>query len=241
MIGRGQVETQHPEDRRQEAFSLPQGQVEDEPERQRGFDGEIGIRPLPATVADAHRPPKWRSHPGQPHGDIAALDQRSVVCRPIPDVVLCRVLWVHARLHDEIMHLLSPRWPGGRSWLTEGAGSCTNAPKWKHQLACEIQAAYRSRSGVRSVALRWSFARQGRAATRRAGSGVARISPGVAEPVILVTIQSRRESRSSVQAGPPRCRSSGPNARRVPISFLSTCLSARCLEFSAIDCATTHG
>ena len=28
VIGRGQVETQHPEDRRQEAFSLPQGQVE---------------------------------------------------------------------------------------------------------------------------------------------------------------------------------------------------------------------
>ena len=31
--------------------------------------------------------------------------------------------WVHSRLHVEIMHLLSPRWPGGRSWLTEGAGS----------------------------------------------------------------------------------------------------------------------
>ena len=27
VIGRGQVETQHPEDRRQEAFSLPQGVV----------------------------------------------------------------------------------------------------------------------------------------------------------------------------------------------------------------------
>ena len=26
------------------------------------------------------------------------------------------------------MHLLSPQWPGGRSWLTEGAGRpCTNA------------------------------------------------------------------------------------------------------------------
>ena len=49
VIGRGQVETQHPEDRRQEAFSLPQGQVEDEPERQRGFDGEIEILPLLAT------------------------------------------------------------------------------------------------------------------------------------------------------------------------------------------------
>ena len=55
VIGRGQVETQHPEDRRQEAFSLPQGQVEDEPERQRGFDGEIGIRPLPAALVHNSR------------------------------------------------------------------------------------------------------------------------------------------------------------------------------------------
>ena len=59
VIGRGQVETQHLEDRRQEAFSLPQGQVEDEPERQRGFGGEIGIRQLPAT-APAPRTPAGR-------------------------------------------------------------------------------------------------------------------------------------------------------------------------------------
>ena len=123
MIGRGQLEIQHPEDRRQEAFSLPQGQVDDEPERQRGFDGEIGILQLPATFADAHGLPSGDRIRGQPHGDITSLDQRSVVCRPIPNVVSCLVRWVHSRLHVEIMHLLSPRWPGGLSWLTEGAGS----------------------------------------------------------------------------------------------------------------------
>ena len=128
VIGRGQLETQHPEDRRQEAFSLPQGQVEDEPERQRGFDGEIGILQLPATCADAHGLPSGDRIRGQPHGDIASLDQRAVVCRPIPDVVFCLVLWVHARLHVEIMHLLSPRWPGGRSWFTERAGSVRQRP-----------------------------------------------------------------------------------------------------------------
>ena len=128
VIGRGQLETQHPEDRRQEAFSLPQGQVEDEPERQRGFDGEIGILPLPATFADPHGLPSGDRIRGQPHGDIASLDQRSVVCRPIFDVVCCLVLRVHSRLHIEIMHLLSPRWPGGRSWLTEGAGSVHQRP-----------------------------------------------------------------------------------------------------------------
>ena len=103
--------------------------MEDEPERQRGFDGEIGILQLPATCADAHGLPSGDRVRGQPHGDIASLDQRSVVCRPIPDVVVCLVLWVHARLHVEIMHLLSPRGPGGRSWLTEGAGSVHQRPR----------------------------------------------------------------------------------------------------------------
>ena len=129
MIGRGQVETQHPEDRRQDAFSLPQGQVEDEPERQRGFNGEIGILPLPATRANAHGLPGGDRIRGQPHGDITSLDQRSVVCRPIPDVVFCLVLWVHSRLHVEVMRLPSLQWPGCRAWLTEGAGSV-------HQRVC---------------------------------------------------------------------------------------------------------
>ena len=137
VIGRGQSETQHPEDRRQEAFSLPQGQVEDEPERQRGFDGEIGILPLPATFADPHGLPSGDRIRGQPHGDIASLDQCSVVCRPISDVVFCLVLRVHARLHVEIMHLPSLRWPGGRSWRTEGAGSSSSPggllPRGPHQ------------------------------------------------------------------------------------------------------------
>ena len=52
-------------------------QRQDEPERQRGFDGEIGILPLPATFADAHGLPSGDRIRGQPHGDIASLDQRS--------------------------------------------------------------------------------------------------------------------------------------------------------------------
>ena len=95
VIGRGQLETQHPEDRRQEAFSLPQGPVDDEPERQRGFDGEIGRLQLPATVADAHGLPSGDRVRGQPHGDIASLDQRSVVCRPIQ--ALRRFEYTHQR------------------------------------------------------------------------------------------------------------------------------------------------
>ena len=51
VIGRGQVETQHPEDRRQEAFSLPQGQVEDEPEQQRGLG--LGTSPMECRTDEA--------------------------------------------------------------------------------------------------------------------------------------------------------------------------------------------
>ena len=130
VIGRGQVETQHPEDRRQEAFSLPQGQVEDEPERQRGFDGEIGILPLPATVADPHGLPSGDRIRGQPHGDIASLDQRSVVCRPISDVVFwsCTsgALSTSCRDHSPAVATMARRSIGG---ATEGAGSRAPTPR----------------------------------------------------------------------------------------------------------------
>ena len=50
----GQVEVQHPEDRRQKALGLTEWQMEEETERQCSFDGEIGILQLPSTRADAH-------------------------------------------------------------------------------------------------------------------------------------------------------------------------------------------
>ena len=53
MIGGREVKVQHPEDRRQDALSLAQWQVEDEPERQRGVDREVRVLPRPSTLADA--------------------------------------------------------------------------------------------------------------------------------------------------------------------------------------------
>ena len=81
------------------------------------------------THANAHGLPGGDRIWGQPHGDITSLDQRSIVCRPISDVVFCLVFWVHARLHVEIMRLPSLQWPGCRAWLTEGTGSV-------HQRVC---------------------------------------------------------------------------------------------------------
>ena len=87
MIGRGQVEVQHPEDRRHKARGLTERQVDDETERQGRFEGEIGRRPLPSTRADAHGRPGGDRDRGSPHGDLASLDERSVVLRPVPNAI----------------------------------------------------------------------------------------------------------------------------------------------------------
>ncbi len=82
VIGRGQVEAQHPEDRPQKDLRLAEGQVKEQAERQRGFDGNLGVLQLSSTLADAtashvaiasgvnHRvtSPRWtsaRSYAGQ--------------------------------------------------------------------------------------------------------------------------------------------------------------------------------
>ena len=61
VIGCREIDAQRrgpPEDRGQEALGLTQRYVEDETERQGGFDGEIGILELPAPPADASRCPR---------------------------------------------------------------------------------------------------------------------------------------------------------------------------------------
>ena len=56
MIGCREIDAQPPEDRGQEARGLTQRYVEDETERQGGFDGEIGILELPASAAHPWTP-----------------------------------------------------------------------------------------------------------------------------------------------------------------------------------------
>ena len=48
VIGGREIDAQHPEDRGQDALGLTQRSVEEETERQGGFDGEIGILEWPA-------------------------------------------------------------------------------------------------------------------------------------------------------------------------------------------------
>ena len=97
VIGCREIDAQHPEDRGQDALGLTQRSVEDETERQGGFDGEIGILELPAPPADASRCPRGDRVRREPEGDVASPHEGSVVLGPVPDAIRCLVLRMHSR------------------------------------------------------------------------------------------------------------------------------------------------
>ena len=123
VIGCREIDAQHPEDRCQEALGLTQRSVEDETERQGGFDGEIGILEWPAPPADASRCPRGDRVRREPEGDVASPHEGSVVLGPVPDAIRCRVRRMHSRLHIEIMTRLRSRWSTGRPLLAPRAES----------------------------------------------------------------------------------------------------------------------
>ena len=51
IVGGGEVEAHHPEQRAQKPFGLAQREMVEEPQGQGGFDGEIRVPPLPAPLA----------------------------------------------------------------------------------------------------------------------------------------------------------------------------------------------
>ena len=134
MIGCREIDAQHPEDRCQEALGLTQRSVEDETERQGGFDGEIGRLALPAPPADASRCPRGDRVGREPEGDVASPHEGSVVLGPVPDAIRGLVLRMHSRLQIEIMTRLRSRWSTCRPLLAHRAESAhqrlhTNASK----------------------------------------------------------------------------------------------------------------
>ena len=128
VIGCREIDAQHPEDRGQEALGLTQRSVEDETERQGGFDGEIGILELPAPPADASRCPRGDRVGREPEGDVASPHEGSVVLGPVPDAIRCRVLRMHSRLHIEIMTRRRSRWSTCRPLLAHRAESAHQRP-----------------------------------------------------------------------------------------------------------------
>ena len=82
VIGCREIDAQYPDDRCQDARGLTQRSVEEETERQGGFDGEIGILEWPAPPADASRGPRGDRVGREPEGDVASPHEGSVVLGP---------------------------------------------------------------------------------------------------------------------------------------------------------------
>ena len=150
MIGCREIDAQHPEDRCQEALGLTQRSVEDETERQGGFDGEIGILELPAPPADASRCPRGDRVRREPEGDVASPHEGSVVLGPVPDAIRCLVLRMHSRLHIEIMTRRRSRWSTCRPLLAHRAESAHQRLFFQRRRpSCCTNVIVRSRAGDR--------------------------------------------------------------------------------------------
>ena len=81
IVGGGEVEAHHPEQRVQEPFGLAQREMGEEPQSQGGLDGEIRVPPLPASLAaPAGRPGSDRFR-GHLHRHIAAANESPVIGR----------------------------------------------------------------------------------------------------------------------------------------------------------------
>ena len=129
VIGCREIDAQPPEDRCQDALGLTQRYVEEETERQGGFDGEIGILELPAPPADASRCPRGDRVGREPEGDVDSPHEGSVVLGPVPDAIRCRVRRMHSRLHIEIMTRRRSRWSTCRPLLAHRAESAHQRPE----------------------------------------------------------------------------------------------------------------
>ena len=99
IVGNGEVEAHHPEQRVQEPFGLAQREMVDESQGHGGFDGKIRVPPLPTSpAAPAGRPGSDRFR-GHPHHHIAAANEGLVVGRPIRHAVLRLIRGMNLRLH----------------------------------------------------------------------------------------------------------------------------------------------
>ena len=184
VIGGREIDAQPPEDRCQEALGLTQRSVEDETERQGGFDGEIGILELPAPPADASRCPRGDRVRREPEGDVASPHEGSVVLGPVPDAILCLVLRMHSRLHIEIMTRRRSRWSTCRPLLAHRAESAHQrhvGPSLRQPpdpLRCAVVSTFgesaRRRSGMFQQHARdhGQYVHSGRRADRRLHSGL---------------------------------------------------------------------
>ena len=108
IVGDGEVEAHHPEQRVQEPFGLAQREMVEKPQGQGGLDSEIRVPPLPTPpAAPAGRPGSGRLR-GQPHRHIAAANEGPVVGRPIRNTVLRLIRGMNLRLQSGLATTFDP-------------------------------------------------------------------------------------------------------------------------------------
>ena len=74
--------THHGQDRPDESLRLPQGQMEDQSERECGLDGQEPL--LPARSTGRRNSPRSPGVWGQPQRHVAPTDERTFVYPPFP-------------------------------------------------------------------------------------------------------------------------------------------------------------
>ena len=129
MIGRGQIEAHQPEERRQDPLGLAEGQGEDEPDRQRRFNREVGVPQLPAPPADPRGLPGGDGGRREPDRDVASSDEGAIVGGPVLDAVFRLVRGMDSRLHPpQSSRRLGFCETSRQCWSLEPAGARIHAP-----------------------------------------------------------------------------------------------------------------
>ena len=174
MVGDGEVEAHHPEQRVQEPFGLAQREMGEEPQGQGGLDGEIRVAPLPTPpAAPAGRPGSDRLR-CQPHRHIAAANESLIVGRPVRHAVLRLIRGMDLRLHPcsvapaEGYEKCEPRRPT-RRW-----SSCNNAPTGCWRCSRNVSGG----SGSRCIRRRAVWGRRARPAAPSSSDTTSSPTPG---------------------------------------------------------------
>jgi len=133
VVGCGEVEVHHRQQRVQEPFGLAEREMVDEPQGQGGLDRDIRLPLLPASCAAPAWCPGGDPLRRQPQRHIAASHEGLVVGRPVCNAVSCLVLGMHLRLHPcSVARLDSPGTI--RPWFP-----CNNAPERQRGFDREVR------------------------------------------------------------------------------------------------------
>ena len=73
--------------------------MEEQPQRQGGFNREVRVLSLRAPGAHSNRFPGRDGRRGQPDRDVASTDQGAIIGGPVLDAVFRLVLWMDSRSH----------------------------------------------------------------------------------------------------------------------------------------------